>query len=144
MRHNSSLVCTVGITYEFIDTIFEFYGYILFLFFLYPSLLLSWMLEQNCLDTCCLGCLSCMCFVFCICTCSAQLSMFHMERRSRNRLTIIISSGNPLTWIDRRYSLFSLLCFYAVSCEDIYMCHKFLASTHRSVLKRTSVTRKRE
>ena len=27
---------------------------------------------------------------FCICTCSVQLSMFHMERRSRNTLIIII------------------------------------------------------
>ena len=27
---------------------------------------------------------------FSICTCSAQLSMFHMERRSRNTLTIIV------------------------------------------------------
>ena len=27
---------------------------------------------------------------FCICTCSSQLSMFHMERRSRNTLIIII------------------------------------------------------
>ena len=27
---------------------------------------------------------------FCICTCSAQLSMLHMERRSRNTLIIII------------------------------------------------------
>ena len=27
---------------------------------------------------------------FCICTCSAQLSMFHVERRSRNTLIIII------------------------------------------------------
>ena len=27
---------------------------------------------------------------FCICTWSAQLSMFHMERRSRNMLIIII------------------------------------------------------
>ena len=27
---------------------------------------------------------------FCICTCSAQVSMFHMERRSRNMLIIII------------------------------------------------------
>ena len=27
---------------------------------------------------------------FCICPCSAQLSMFHMERRSRNTLIIII------------------------------------------------------
>ena len=28
---------------------------------------------------------------FCICTCSAQLSMCHMERRSRNKLFIIIT-----------------------------------------------------
>ena len=28
--------------------------------------------------------------VFCICTCSAQLRVFHMERRSRNTLIIII------------------------------------------------------
>ena len=27
---------------------------------------------------------------FCICTCSAQLSMFHMEKRSRSTLIIII------------------------------------------------------
>ena len=27
---------------------------------------------------------------FCICTCSAQLSWFHMERRSRNTLIIVI------------------------------------------------------
>ena len=31
---------------------------------------------------------------FCICTCSAQLSMFHMERRSRSTL-IIIFIMNP-------------------------------------------------
>ena len=30
---------------------------------------------------------------FCICTCSVQLRMFHMERRSRNTLIIII------TWV---------------------------------------------
>ena len=27
---------------------------------------------------------------FCICTCLAQLSMFHMERRSRNTIIIIV------------------------------------------------------
>ena len=27
---------------------------------------------------------------FCICSCSAQLSMFHMERRSKNTLIVII------------------------------------------------------
>ena len=35
-------------------------------------------------------CLICMRFYFCIFTCSAQLSMFHMEKRSRNTLIIII------------------------------------------------------
>ena len=37
MRHNPSLVCMVGITYVYIDTIFAFYGYTLFPFF-YTSL----------------------------------------------------------------------------------------------------------
>ena len=27
---------------------------------------------------------------FCICTCSEQLSMFHMERRSRNTLLLLL------------------------------------------------------
>ena len=27
-------------------------------------LLLSWMFEHDCLDTCCFGCLICTCFVF--------------------------------------------------------------------------------
>ena len=35
MRRNSSLVCMVGITYEYIDTLFEFYGHILFFLFIY-------------------------------------------------------------------------------------------------------------
>ena len=52
--------------------------------------MLSWMFEYNCLDTCCLGCLICMCLVFCTCTCSAQLSLFDMERCSRNTIIIII------------------------------------------------------
>ena len=30
MRHNSSLVCMVGITYVHVDAIFALYGYILF------------------------------------------------------------------------------------------------------------------
>ena len=37
-------------------------------------------------------CLICMRFYFCICTCSEQLSMFHMEKRSRNMLIIIINN----------------------------------------------------
>ena len=64
----------------------------LFLFFKYPSLLFNWMFEHDCLDKCCFGCLRCMCLYYCICTCSAQLSMFHMERHSRNTLIILISA----------------------------------------------------
>ena len=52
------------------------------------------MSQHACLDTCCFECLiiklyACVLY-FCICPCSAQLSMFHMERRSRNMLIIII------------------------------------------------------
>ena len=59
-------------------------------FFFNLSLQLSWMSEQDCLNTCCFGCLICMCFVFLYSTCSQQLSMSHMERRSRNMFIIII------------------------------------------------------
>ena len=34
---------------------------------------------------------ACVLLYFCICTCSVQLSMFHMERRSRNVIIIIIT-----------------------------------------------------
>ena len=43
-------------------------------------------------------------FYFCICPCAAQLSMFHMERLSRNTLIIIIIinarhlAGEPLEY----------------------------------------------
>ena len=78
----------IGINTVYIDAIFAFYGYADF--FKNPSLLLSWMFEHGCLDTLCLGCLICMRFLFfVICTCSAQLSMFHLERRSRNTIIII-------------------------------------------------------
>ena len=56
----------------------------------YPSSLPSWVFEHDCLGTCAvLGALYACVIYFCICTCSAQVSMFPMERRSRN--TIIIS-----------------------------------------------------
>ena len=44
---------------------------------------------------------------FCICTCSAQLSMLHMERRSRNTLIIIIIIlSSPII----SFVLHSILC----------------------------------
>ena len=33
-------------------------------FFVNPSLLLRWIFEHDCLDTCCFGCFICMCFIF--------------------------------------------------------------------------------
>ena len=67
-----------GVICVYFDTVFGFYGY----FFL----------------KCLVGCFSMIVWTpavlsvlyacalyFCICTCSVQLSMFHMERRSRNR-----------------------------------------------------------
>ena len=56
--------------------------------FLNPSLLLSWMFEHDCLDRLFGHMLFWVSYMhvlyFCICICSAQLSMFHMERHSRN------------------------------------------------------------
>ena len=49
------------------------------------------MSERDCLDTRCFGCLCACVLHFCICTCSRQLSMFHMKRRFKNALTIIIT-----------------------------------------------------
>ena len=60
-----------------------FYG--VFFFFL----MLSWMFQHDYLDTYCFGLYACV-LHFCICICSAQLSIFHMEKRSRNMLIIII------------------------------------------------------
>ena len=77
-----------GINYVHIDVIFAFYGYVVVLFlFLLTHLY------------CSVGCLRMIghilfwvsyIHVFCICTCSAQLSMFFMERRSRNTVFMII------------------------------------------------------
>ena len=81
--HNWSLVCMVGITYAYIDTIF-----VLWVHFLKTHLY------------CLIGCLSMIVsahtvlgFFYacvCICICSAQLSMSHMDWRSRNTLITII------------------------------------------------------
>ena len=55
----------VGITYVYISMVYGFYGYFFSSFVLKKlSLLFSWMVEYDCLDTCCFGCLMCMRFVF--------------------------------------------------------------------------------
>ena len=77
MRHKSWLVCMVGITYHVcIDTLFAFYGYVVF--FLFYFLLTP--LDLNCLVGCLsmiiwthavLGILYACVLYFSICTCSA-------------------------------------------------------------------------
>ena len=72
----------VGVIFVYVDTVYGFYGY-------------------SCL--CLVGCFSIIIWTptvlsvlyacvlyFCICACSAQLSMFHMDKRSRNTFIIII------------------------------------------------------
>ena len=87
-----TLVCMAGITCVYIETIFAFCG-------------CTWILKHfsyshpYCLVGCLtmidwtravLGVLYACVLYFCICTSSAQLIIFHMERRSRNTLIIII------------------------------------------------------
>ena len=91
LRHNSSVVCMVGITYVYIDTVFGFYGYILLFFLSFLNThLYSLVGCLSMIGHMLLGVLYACVLYFSICTCSAQLSMFHMERRSRNTLIIII------------------------------------------------------
>ena len=65
-----------------VDTVYGFYGYS----FLYLVGCFSMIIWTHAV----LSVLSACVLYFCICTYSAQLSMFHMERRSRNTLIIII------------------------------------------------------
>ena len=50
--------------------------------------MLSWVFQHDYLDTYCFECLICMCFVFLYLHLFSAISMFHMERRSRNTLII--------------------------------------------------------
>ena len=70
--------------YVYIDMVFGFYGYFFFFYFLVGCLsMIVW-------TPAVLGVLYACVLYFYICTCSAQLSTFHMERRSRNTLITII------------------------------------------------------
>ena len=71
------------VIFVYVDAVYWFYWC--------SFLMLNWMFQHDCLDTCCfwVSYMHAFSFFF-FCTCSAQLSMFHMERRSRNTLIIII------------------------------------------------------
>ena len=76
----------LGLSLVYVDTVYGFYGY-----------------SVLCLDGCfsmiiwtptVLSVLYACVSYFCISICSPQMSMFHMERRSRNTLIIIIISSS--------------------------------------------------
>ena len=92
----------VGVIFVYIDTVYGFYGYSFLCLVGCFSMIIWTPAVLSVLYACVL--------YFCICTCSAHLSMFHMERHSRNTLIIIIiiiiinpcvshsCSGHPTTW----------------------------------------------
>ena len=74
-----------------IDRVFGFYGYFFFLLFFAHLYCLVGCLSMIAWTNAVLGVLYACVSYFCVCTCSALLSMFHMERCSRNTLIIINS-----------------------------------------------------
>ena len=70
------------VIFLYVDTVFGFYGY--------SFLCLVGCFSMIILIPAVLSVLYVCVSYFCICTCSAQLSMFHMKRRSRNTLIAII------------------------------------------------------
>ena len=86
-----SLACMVGVIYVYVDTVFRFYGFCCWFFYCLVGCfsMIAW-------TPAVLSVLYACVLYFCICTCSAQLSTFHMERRSRNTLIIIIKLFHTL------------------------------------------------
>ena len=85
----------------YIDTLIQYLGFMgtVFLFVCLFVCFFVFETHLNCLVACLglivwthavLGVIYACVLYFCICTCSAQLSMFLMERRSRNTLIIIV------------------------------------------------------
>ena len=74
----------VGVIFVYVDTVYGFYGYSFLCLVGCFSMTIRTPTVLSVLFACVL--------YFSICTCSAQLSMFHMERRSRTMLIIVIKS----------------------------------------------------
>ena len=70
----------LGLFFVYVDTVYGFYGYSLLCLVGCFSMIIWTPTVSSVLYSCV--------SYFCICTCSAQLSMFHMEWRSRNMLII--------------------------------------------------------
>ena len=84
----------VGVIFVYVDTVFGFSGYAFLCLVGCFSMIIWTPTVLSVLYACVLH--------FCICTCSAQLSMFHMERRSRNMLIIICNGPGVVQRRDRQ------------------------------------------
>ena len=73
----------VGAIFVYVDTVYGFYGYSFLCLIGCFSMMIWTLAVLSVLYACVL--------YFCIWTCSAKLNTFHMERRSRNTLIIIIT-----------------------------------------------------
>ena len=71
----------VGVIFVYVDTVYGFYGYSFLCLVGFFSMIIWAPTVLSVLYACVL--------YFCVCTCPVQLSMFHMERCSRNMLIII-------------------------------------------------------
>ena len=93
-----------GVIYVYVDTVFGVYVFCFVVCFFYLvgcfNMIVWTPVVLNVLYVCVL--------YFCICLCSAQLSMFHMERRSRNMLIIIIIINIIIMFI----ALSSVICIH--------------------------------
>ena len=76
------------VIFVYVDRVYGFYGYSFLCLVGCFSMIIWTPTVLSVLYACVL--------YFFVCTCSAQLSMFHMERRSKNTLIIIIKEGT--TW----------------------------------------------
>ena len=75
----------VGVIFVHVDTVYGFYGYSFLCLVACFSMIIWTSTVLSVLYACVL--------YLCICTCSAQLSMFHVEKRSRNTLIIKSRKG---------------------------------------------------
>ena len=113
----------IGVLFEYVDTVFGFYGHSFFIYLLCLAGCFSMIIWTPAVFS-----VLCACVLhFCI-TCSVQLSMCHMERRSRNTLVIISSitiAISSMTYYSQHQttihyicrSLFLFLCVCLSACR---------------------------
>ena len=104
----------VGVSFVYIDTVFGFYGYSFLCLVGCFSMIIWTPTVLSVLHACVL--------YFCICTCSAQLSMFHMERRSRNMLIVVCCLRYSMSLQVHRQQEDARVCVHGCVRVCYFMC----------------------